>query len=62
MGCTVFHWQEANPDPRQSWDCFPLLQDEEPIRMKAGKDHEDLSSPFLIYSEASPKDSERAED
>lgn len=45
-----------------SWDCFPFLQDEEPIRMKAGKDHKDLSSPFLIYSEASPKDSERAGD
>lgn len=30
--------------------------------MKEGKDHKDLSLPFLIYSEASPKDSERAGD
>lgn len=64
--CTTLHWGRSKcgsqAELSAAGSVSHLLQDEEPIGMKERKGHEDLSLPFLIYSEASSKDSQRAGD
>lgn len=64
--CTTSHWGRSKSGSEAeltvAGTVSHLLQDEDPTGMKERKGHEDLSLPFLIYSEASSKDSQRARD